>query len=106
HLLELVLLAWMWMTPIVYQYQLVAGKLEDRDLPSSLALLNPITSIILCFQRGIYGTVSSDGMPILPDESPWWYLRNLGFVAIFAMVLLAIAVRVFDRLQGNFAEEL
>jgi ABC-2 type transport system permease protein len=106
HLLELVLLAWMWLTPIVYQYQLVATKLEERDLPSWLALLNPVTPIILCFQRGIYGTVSSNGVEILPDESQWWYLRNLGFVAIFAAVLLSVAVRVFDRLQGNFAEEL
>ena len=106
HLLELVVLAWMWLTPIVYQFQLVAGQLAERDLPRWLALLNPITPIILCFQRGIYGTVEAGGIAILPDESQWWYLRNVAVVGLVSMVLLSVAVRVFDRLQGNFAEEL
>ena len=109
HLLELVLLAWFWMTPIVYPYELVAGKLGSN---SWLALLNPMTPVVLCFQRGIYGKVygpvQSDGtrQAILPDMSQWWYLRNVLIVLVLASVLLVVAVRVFDRLEGSFAEEI
>jgi ABC-2 type transport system permease protein len=109
HLLDLVLLAWFWMTPIVYPYELVAGKLGAN---SWVALLNPMTPIVLCFQRGIYGKVygdvQSDGtrQAILPDESQWWYLRNVLIVLVAASVLVVVAIKVFDRLEGSFAEEI
>lgn len=108
HLLELVLLAWFWMTPIVYPYELVAAKLGDN---SWAALLNPMTPIVLCFQRGIYGKVDDvqpDGtvQAILPDESQWWYLRNVLIITAIASVLLLVAIKVFDRLEGSFAEEI
>ena len=35
-----------------------------------------------------------------------WHLRNLGIVTIGALVVVAIALRVFSRLEGNLAEEL
>ena len=44
------------MTPIVYPFELLADKLADeRAGPSWLPLLNPITPIVLAFQRAIYG---------------------------------------------------
>ena len=49
HLLDLVLLAWFWMTPIVYPYELVAGKLGAN---SWVALLNPMTPIVLLLPAG------------------------------------------------------
>jgi ABC-2 type transport system permease protein len=108
HLLELLLLAWFWGTPIVYHYMLVANKLHEK---AGLYLLNPVTPIVLAFQRGIYGRTSfvndaGELVPMLPDESPLWYLRNLGFVALGSLILLYVAMRVFARVQGNFAEEL
>lgn len=108
HLLELALLAWFWFTPIIYPFELVRGELESRGLYPYLHLLNPMVPVVTALQRGIYGTptavkngVSKD---LLPDLSPWWYLRNLGFVGIAAAVLLVIAIRVFDRAESNFAE--
>jgi ABC-2 type transport system permease protein len=106
HLLELVLLAWFWLTPVVYQYRLVADRLNARGWPEWLMLLNPVVAITTSFQRAIYGTVSTDEIDILPPYDQWWYLRNLALVGAFAVVLFVIAIRVFDRLQGNFAEEL
>jgi ABC-2 type transport system permease protein len=113
HLLELVLLAWFWMTPIVYQYRLVGDRLGSR---AWLYRLNPITPIVLTFQRAIYSKVEpvvrgADGvrtrLPILPaGKGIDWYLLQLGAVGLFAAVLLAIALSVFGRLEGNFAEEL
>ena len=41
HLLELVLLAWFWMTPIVYQWGLPATKLEEAGWSSGLPAAQP-----------------------------------------------------------------
>ncbi len=111
HLLELVLLAWFWATPIVYQWSLQSKMLVDRGLPSSLTMLNPVTPIVLAFQRGIYGQVrftDANGVvnQLLPNESALWYLRNLTLVGIGSLVLLWLATALFIRLEGNFAEEL
>ena len=107
HLLELTLLAWFWMTPIVYQWGLPATKLQERGWNPGLLLLNPMTSITLALQRALYGVVSfPTGEPILPATSPLWYFRNLAIVGFGALVFLALAIKLFDRLEGNFAEAL
>jgi ABC-2 type transport system permease protein len=108
HLLELVMLAWFWMTPIVYPYAQVREKVGDW------ALLNPLTPIVVTMQRAIWGdhaiTVQSNGgpaqLPAVPDLSQWWYLRNLGIVAAVSVVLLYVALRIFGRLEDGFAENI
>jgi ABC-2 type transport system permease protein len=111
HLMELVMLAWFWMTPIVYPWQLQADQLASRGVSTLVTLVNPITAVIVTLQRGIYGRasyVNDDGavVQVLPDESVLWYLRNLAVVGIGALVLLGIAIHIFGRLESNFAEEL
>jgi ABC-2 type transport system permease protein len=109
HLIELALLAWFWMTPIVYQYRLVADRLGER---SWLVFLNPITAVTLSFQRAIYNRVDARGpdgtiIHILPAGAPIsWYATRLAIVGAASVVLLLIALKVFGRLEGNFAEEL
>ncbi len=109
HFVELALLAWFWGTPIVYQYRLVADRLEGREW---LIFLNPITAVTVTFQRAIYNKVEAIGdsgnvIPILPKGAGvGWYLAHLGVVAAGSLVLLVIAMHVFGRLEGNFAEEL
>ena len=109
HLLELVLLAWFWMTPIVYPYAQVREKVGDW------ALLNPLTPIVITMQRAIWGnhTVNiSNGKggtfarPAVPDASQWWYLRNLGIVIAVSVGLLFLAFRIFGRLEDDFAENI
>jgi ABC-2 type transport system permease protein len=117
HLLDIALTVWFWATPIVYQYRLV----RDKVLPSSgtakhvffvLWRLNPITPIVLTFQRALYGMTTPRGkggaaVAILPDHSgPWWYLWQLLAVMVFSIGLFWIAFKVFGRLEGSFAEEL
>jgi ABC-2 type transport system permease protein len=122
HLVELGFLAWFWLTPIVYPYHSVADKLTADGAPSGLLLLNPLTSIVLAFQRAIYGHVGGTGQAgvraiggqpaaaepaiLPPDATQLWYLRNLLIVFAVSVVLLAVALLVFRRLEGNFAEEL
>lgn len=112
HLLELILLAWFWTTPVVYAMR----RLPNEGLVGivgSIIRANPMAAIILPFQKVIYGHQSvvstGDGktiIQILPDESYLWYLKNLGMTFAFSVVLLYGAMRFFDRAQGNFAEEL
>ena len=103
HMLELLLLAWFWMTPIVYPFSGVANRLGSSRW---LYLLNPVTPVVIAFQRAIYNQTSRSGKAILPNESIWWYLRNLGVVALVSVVILAGALAIFNRLEGDFAEEL
>ena len=102
HFVELALMAWVWVTPIIYPFTLLTKQFGGRAWP---ALLNPVTPIVLTFQRAFYGLYGEP--PVLPTELTFgWYLRNLLIVTAAASILLAIAMRVFRRLEGNLAEEL
>jgi ABC-2 type transport system permease protein len=104
HLLELALLAWFWATPIVYQYRLVADRLGNRVW---LYRLNPITPIVLTFQRAIYNKTDPRGIAILPSGASMnWYLVQLLAIIVVSAVLFVVSLTVFSRLEGNFAEEL
>ncbi len=99
HLVELVLLAWFFASPIVYSYDLIAAKAGGWV---RLYLLNPVTDVVLVFQRAIYG----DYARIVHDFSYGWYVRNLVGVYVLGIVLLVLAMHVFRRLEGNFTEEM
>jgi ABC-2 type transport system permease protein len=102
HFVELALMAWFWITPIVYPFTQLTEALGGR---AALGLLNPVTPIVLIFQRALYGQFG-DPPVIDPGLSFLWYLRNLSVVAVAALLLTVIALRVFARLEGNLAEEL
>jgi ABC-2 type transport system permease protein len=106
HLLDLALIGMFWLNPILYQYELASAWFAARGWPAGTPLLNPFTSVIITFQRAIYGVSSIDGKALLPDGSPLWYLRNLIIVGIIGVVMFAWGLRVFDRAEGNFAEVL
>jgi ABC-2 type transport system permease protein len=116
HLLEIALTVWFWACPIVYQFRLVRDRAAN---PNSFFhwiywvwRLNPVTPIVLTFQRALYGATSPKGahgirVAILPDHaSPWWYLWQIMIVAVVAVGLSAVSMKVFGRLEGNFAEDL
>jgi ABC-2 type transport system permease protein len=105
HFVELAMLAWFWVTPIVYPYTQLTKAVGGR---AWLALLNPVVPIVITFQRAFYGDFHRPGeATILPDSLGYsWYLRNLGFVIAGGLVIFAVAMRVFRRLEGNIAEEL
>jgi ABC-2 type transport system permease protein len=106
HLLEMLVLGWFWVTPIVYPYGFLESYLAKHDLPTWLPMLNPITPVVTVVQRALYGTSDIAGSHLLPDESLFWYLRNLGVLALFSFILLYIALRLFDRAEVNMAESL
>lgn len=112
HLLGIGLLVWFWFTPIVYAGALVSGALAERTVLGiglwDLFLLNPMTPIVLGFQRALYGVVTPAGAggPVLPDVSLGWLAGILGLVLVLGLVALRFTWgRFFDR-SGDFAEDL
>ncbi len=104
HIVELLLLMWFWSTPIVYPAKIVLERLGS--LGETLYLLNPLTNIVLAFQRGIYGGTSPGGLDLLPAPGLRWYGFRLLAVGAASLVILAMTWRLFYRRSGDFAEEL
>jgi ABC-2 type transport system permease protein len=108
HLVSLALLVWFWATPIVYQAWLVQDKLEELAVVGgvdawTLYLLNPMTVIVIAFQRALYGTGTEH---VLPEMSLGGLTTLVLVVFAASTVLLLLAWRSFFRRAGDFAEEL
>ena len=99
HLVEIALVPWFFCSPIVYSYDIIASKLGSWEW---VYLVNPVTPVVLVFQRAIYGSYEG----VLHDFPYWWYARNVALVLVVSLGLLAGALAVFRRLEGNFTEEL
>ncbi len=104
HLLEIALLAWFWLTPIVYSTSLVSG----RPTFWRVYLLNPMTPIVLGYQRALYSRVVNPetGDDILVNAPIGWYAERLGYVALLAIVILGAGWMLFRKLDGRLADEL
>ena len=112
HLVEVLLTAWFWASPIVYAYAPLAKKMALHHIPVWIYFLNPMTPIVLTYQRVIYNhvfvinTVTHQPYQVLPV---WGWSRyveiDLAVMAV-GVVLTGLALLVFGHLEGNFAEEL
>jgi len=110
HLLNLWLLVWFWMTPIVYP----GGLAQTADTSVfgisafHLLLLNPMTAVALGFQRALYGSPQPPGAPrpVLPIVSVHWLVTLEGVVLAGSLLLLWLTWSTFFRLSGDFAEEI
>ncbi|MDE5946841.1 MAG: ABC transporter permease [Oscillospiraceae bacterium] len=87
HILGIFTMAWMYMTPIMYEKSIVPQNL----LP--LFNLNPMTHVIECYRAVLYGGE-------IPDLASLVSSCGLG---IFFLVLGSF---IFGKLQKHFAEEL
>ena len=113
HFLELALLAWFWVTPIVYAFQTI-GRRARRLVRSTSWLANPVTPIVLIFQRAIYAELDNPNDPVGPNPAP-----DPPALAVLGGTSRTSATRsrsgsscsrsrsrVFGRVEANFAEEL
>jgi ABC-2 type transport system permease protein len=109
HLIEVILTGWFWACPIVYSYQTVEAKLGPRHL-TWIYLANPMTPLVLAFQRCLYNkptaVIGGTLTVILPQHGYLWYAALVGIVLVIGLVLFLVALATFGRLEGNFAEEL
>lgn len=87
HILGIFMMAWMYMTPIMYDKSIVPEKL----LP--IFNLNPMTHVIECYRAVLY-------YKTMPD------LNSLLSSCILGIFFLILGSVVFRKLQRHFAEEL
>ena len=120
HLTEVLLMAWFWGTSIVYTYGQIFLSGYSKSHPSLkwlqyVYLINPITPIVMTFQRAIYGVTQYSYTPpgaktqiyhVLPTWSVGVFAGLLGAVLVVSVGLFFLSLIVFGRLEGNFAEEL
>jgi ABC-2 type transport system permease protein len=112
HLLEIVMLAWFWITPIVYPVTVVRDRLAEEGLlwMFKFYMANPMTAVVVAAQRAIYNhpvVATADGpRQVLPAGGDGFYLQWLGVAAAVSALLLAVGLWTFRRLQADFAEEL
>jgi len=115
HFVELAMLMWFWLNPILYAAGFIQRAITDKGLPDWLYdayfLVNPMATVVSTFQRAVYQTtyyVDADGKTqmLLADPGYAFYLRNLAVGFVLSGALLWFARRTFRRLQADFAEDL
>lgn len=99
YLMEVVLLVLMWASPIVYSWSMVKGVLGEGPLLDAYTN-NPITLAVIGFHRAFW--TGGKGVSEYPDQ----LLLRMLIAFLAGLVLLVVSQRVFQRLQGNFAQEL
>lgn len=83
---------WMYATPIVYPLSQVAGKkVLGLDL-ATIMCINPVTPVIETFKHGALGAGEFIG---------WGWL---GYSFAFMLVVLAIGILIFNKVQKSFMD--
>jgi ABC-2 type transport system permease protein len=98
HFTEIALMAWFWMTPIVYPI----AYITNSTLPAwarHIYLLNPMTHIILLWQRIMYNSPVNGG-----DQAAYFSIAGLVGTIVLSIALLAGGYFTFARVEGKFAE--
>ena len=77
---------WMYATPVIYPISTIANpKLK------LVMQMNPLTGVLEAFKYGVLGA----------GEFSW---GSLGYSAVFAAVLLAVGIVIFNRVQRSFID--
>ena len=121
HFILIILQLWFFLSPVVYSYEhSIAPQLHAHGL-AWLYFLNPITLIMLTFQRTFYvatnaasttqtQVVNHHVVPVILKILPSWpmsryFYLDLALLAIM-VVLFLLAEVLFGHLQRNFESEL
>jgi len=114
HLIAVLLQAWFWGVPIIYSFNTVYTLTLHHHLRwlLDLYLADPLTPIVLSFQRALYGRVSfipaGSHTPtyVLAGYPYHFFVELLALVLVASIAILFGALQFFGRVEGNFAEEL
>lgn len=87
YIVGVLLMAWIWATPIMYSVDTLPLNI------ARLLLVNPMTPIVMSYHNLLY-------YHVVPT------IVTLVGIFIIGIVLVVIGEAVFVRLEGNFAEEL
>ncbi|MFH1742974.1 MAG: ABC transporter permease [bacterium] len=101
-ILEFVMLAWFYATPIIYSVDLPFGRLELLGFPTWLYMLNPMATLVYASRRACLGTAENAG----------WVMSNFTFgIGIILFIVFSIGVLIagqalFRRLETRAVDAL
>ncbi|MBB5642156.1 ABC transporter permease [Cryobacterium roopkundense] len=104
HFVEIYLIVFFWVSPIVYPFTFIQNQLNGNWM-EQIYLMNPVTLSIIAAQKALW-TGGSTGVGDMAQAWPDNLELRLLVAFLCSVVLLWISQRVFSRLQGNFAQEL
>jgi ABC-2 type transport system permease protein len=87
-IVDIVVLAWFFLTPIIYPLDVI----KNPSLQMALQVLNPMAGLVVAFRHVLYYGDSPD-------------LGLLALTALQSLVALMIGALIFRRLSPSFAEE-
>ena len=89
HILGVLLMAWYFLTPVLFSVALV----QDKPTQLFLLYLNPMSAVIVSYQRALL-----DGLP------PEW--ERLAYSALVALIVFVAGFAYFHRSKDEFEEAL
>lgn len=87
HIVGVIMMAWIYLTPIMYTVDMVPEKLR------SVYYINPMTPVIQAYQEILYY-----------EQIP--QMKTLLLSGVFGVVILLIGALAFKHMERNFAEEM
>jgi len=87
HIVNILVMAWQFLTPILYSIELIPKRFL------SIYMLNPMAPIIIAYREILFSAKQPD-------------ISNLGMAALLSMIVLILGIVVFTKLETRFAEEL
>jgi len=94
HIMSIILLAWFFLSPVMYPLELVREKTMDMGpWIFNLYILNPMASIVTCYRYVFLG--------ILPPAGPYLYISLL-----LSPMIMIVGTIFFLKKEPYFADEL
>jgi ABC-2 type transport system permease protein len=87
HIINVLMMAWIYMTPVMYDLDFVPDRLKK------IFYINPMTSVALSYRKILYYKSEPD-------------LSTMASACIVGIAALVLGSVIFSRLQKNFVEEL
>ena len=93
HLTGIFTMAWFFLTPVVYDVSMIAPIVQQHPVLGQLYFLNPMAGILSLYRAALLGNP-------LPAPS------LLALSAAVAVIVCAVGILIFQKLQPRFADEL
>jgi lipopolysaccharide transport system permease protein len=106
-IMEVLLQAWFFLTPVFYPVQAVTAQWQDIYAAQVMRWLNPMAAIVDFYRDILYGGLAYvDASGVAPPPSPGWpSLLGVGRTGVTALILLVLAYGFFVRRSRRFAED-
>jgi ABC-type polysaccharide/polyol phosphate export permease len=93
-----------YVSPGIYAADLLTNATEKLPFLKILIQLNPWVILFTSYHNIIYGSYDARTKVVTPPMAPDWF--GLGVLAVVSLVLLALAILFFKRLEPTFAKVL